>query len=84
MKADRPSAMRTSMNPPPPMLPGRRVRHRQREAHRNRRINGVAAVFENLHAGIGGVRFPRDHHAMTRAHRLRGPYGNGGRNQQQG
>ncbi len=59
------------------------MRHRQGEAHRHRGIHGIAARFENLQAGLGGVLFPRDHHAVPRAHRLRGPDRQGGRDQQQ-
>ena len=51
------------------------MRHRQREADRDRRVDRVAAGFEDLEPRFGGVAFARDHHAVPRAHRLRGPDG---------
>ena len=71
------------MKPPPPMLPALGMRHRQRQSHRDRGVDGVAAVLQNLQPGLGGVAFPGDHHAVARAHRLRGPHRYGGRDQQQ-
>ena len=59
------------------------MRHRQRESHRDRGIDGVAAGLQNLQPGFGGVAFARDHHAVPRAHRLRGPQRYGDRDQQQ-
>ena len=60
-----------------------RVRHRQRQSHRDRGIDGIAAVFQYLQAGFGGVAFVGDHHAVPRAHRLRGPQRYRGRDQEQ-
>ena len=70
MNVERPSAKRTSMNPPPPMLPARRMRHGQRESHRNRRIHRVAARFQHLDADVGRERLLRHHHGVPGAHRL--------------
>ena len=60
-----------------------RMGHRQRQSHRYRRVNGVAAVLQNLQPGFGGVPFARNHHAVARAHWLRGPHRYAGRHQQQ-
>jgi hypothetical protein len=56
--------------------------HRQGEPHGHRGVNRIAAGSQNLDAGLGGVAFPRDHHGVPRAHRLRGPRGHAGRYQQ--
>jgi hypothetical protein len=53
---------------------GRGVGHRQGEPHGHRGVDRVAAGAKNLDAGLGGVAFPRDHHGVPRAHRLRGPH----------
>ncbi len=48
----------------------RRMRNRQREPHRYRRIHRIAARFQHRFPGIGGVAFARHHHGVLGAHRL--------------
>jgi hypothetical protein len=40
--------------PPAPDVAGRRVHHREREAHRHRRVNGVAAAVQDLRSHLAG------------------------------
>ncbi len=47
-------------------IAGLRMRHREREADRDRGIDCVAAGFENLHAHVGRALFLARHHAVLR------------------
>ena len=44
------------------------MRHRQGEAHGNRRVHGVAAAFQDVQADLGGQRRARRHHAAFAHH----------------
>src|SRR5947209_2502336 len=60
-------------------IAGARIGHSQREAGRDRGVDGVAALLEHLDADARGAPFLRDHHALARRDRLdaRGGYGCG-------
>src|SRR5215831_9296706 len=62
-----------------PDIAGARIGHRQRETGRDRGVDGVAALLENLDADARGARLLRGHHAVARRDRLdaRGGYGRG-------
>ncbi len=45
-------------------------RDRQREAHGDRGVHGVAAAPQHVHADVGGQRARRAHHAVQRVHRM--------------
>ena len=46
---------------------GLRVRNRQRVANRDRRVDGIAALAQNLHADSRGGGIHRGHHALLGA-----------------
>ena len=46
-------------------IAGARIGHRQREAGRDRGIDGVAALLQELDADAGGARLLRHHHAVA-------------------
>ena len=69
MNVERPSAKRTSMNPPPPILPAIRMRDGQRKTHGDSRIHRVTARLQDRDTGVGGVLFDGYGHGMPRVHR---------------
>src|SRR6185437_1156496 len=50
---------------------GARIGDREREADRDRRVDGIAATVENLDADAGGALLLRDNHAVMRVDALR-------------
>ena len=65
--------MRITMYPPPPMLPASGIHDGEREPHRDRRVDGVAAALENLDARLARQRPVARHHRVRAEHR--GPAG---------
>ena len=63
------------MKPPPPRLPARGKGDGEREADRDRRIDGVAAAFQDVQPDARGRRFLTDDHAMRGDDRTRGGEG---------
>ncbi len=55
--------------PTPAEVAGCRVHHGQGVAHRHRRIHGVAAGLEHIHAHMGRQMLGGDHHAIFASHR---------------
>ena len=53
------------------------------EAHRDRRVDGIAALLQDRHTDIDGLRFHRHRHAVPRAHRLARRMGRNGRGDEQ-
>ncbi len=51
---------------------GERMRDRQRESDRDRRIHRIAAGLEHRDADVGGQRLLRDHHGVVRMDGLAG------------
>ena len=46
-------------------IAGVRIRDREREADRHRRVDRVAAAVEDFHADAGGAALLRHHHAVV-------------------
>src|SRR5690606_8513296 len=57
--------------PAAPDVPGRRVRHREREAGRDRRVDGVAARLQDAGADVARERVRRDDDPVPRPHDAR-------------
>ncbi len=51
-------------------IPGLRMGDRQRVADRHRRIDGVAALAQNVHTDAGGQGIHRGHHPLSGANRV--------------
>ena len=79
----RPSARRISMKPPPPMLPALGCVTASANPTATAASMALPPFFKTCKPGFGGVAFAGNHHAVARAHRLRGPHRYGGRDQQQ-
>ena len=52
------------MKPPPPRLPARGKRHREREADRDRGVDRIAAAPQHVEADPRSGRLLADHHAV--------------------
>ena len=83
MNVVRPSARRISMKPPPPMLPAQGCVTASASPTATAASMALPPFFEHLQSRLGGVALAGDHHAVSRAHWLRGPHRYGGRDQQE-
>ena len=70
IKVVRPSAKRASMKSASADIASEGISNGQREAHRNRGVDGVAARFQDRHTDVGRQRLLRHHHGMLREDRL--------------
>ena len=67
MNVLRPSASWIVMKPPPPRLPAAGKHHAERVADRDRGVDGVAALLQDVDADLGGEMLAGDDHAVARA-----------------
>ena len=75
MNVERPSAKRTSMNPPPPMLPAEGCVTASAKPTATAASTALPPAFSTATPASVACCSTRDHHGVPRVHRLRGPYG---------